>query len=122
MNVMARVFSRQPSAVRSARALSKMTKTEADRLGVRDLYRGLFRFADTSSNMAPVSTAEEEKWLQLWSVGLNNGRGPDALDAALNGDSVGVVGLFDAVQEAEKPIGQSSSHPVVLAMVSGKHR
>lgn len=90
------------SAVRSARALSKMTKTEADRLGVRDLYRGLFRFADTSSNMAPVSTAEEEKWLQLWSVGLNNGRGPDALDAALNGDSVGVVRSFDMPAEAER--------------------
>lgn len=94
------------SAVRSARALAKMTKAEADRLGVDGLWRSLFRFTDASSNMAPPRSGELEQWLQLRSVGLENGLGGDELDRMLNGDSVGVVGLFDAVQEAEKETSQ----------------
>ena len=91
------------SAVRSARALAKMTKGEAERSGLSEgVWRRLFRFTDASSNMAPPVAGELERWLLLESVGLGNGPGVDVLDRMLNGDSVGVVRLFDAGQAAEK--------------------
>ena len=45
-------------ATRSMRALSKMSKTEADALGVGAEYRTLFRFSDIASNMTPPSADE----------------------------------------------------------------
>ena len=64
------------SAVRSARALAKMTKAEGDRLGLAEgVRRSLFRFTDASSNMAPPVAGELKRWLRLVSVGLGNGKG-----------------------------------------------
>ena len=48
----ARGASAMVSATRSARALARMTKGEAARLGLTHCARRLFRFADASSNMA----------------------------------------------------------------------
>ena len=83
------------AASRSARALARMTKVEGARLGLSQVYRRLFRFADTSSNLAIPADGDEQKWLELASVNLENGGGDDWLDQMINGDSVGVVRQFD---------------------------
>lgn len=92
------------AASRSARAMARMTKTEAARLGLTSVCRRLFRFADTSSNLALPADGEAERWYELTSVGLCNGGGEDPIDAQMNGDSVGVVRVFDMPREAERAL------------------
>lgn len=81
--------------VRSSRALARMTKVEGLKSGLGNDARRLFRFADTSSNLFLPADGENERWLELHSVNLGNGRGDGVLDAMMNGDSVAVVRLFD---------------------------
>ena len=90
------------AASRSARALARMTKTEATRLGLLGVYRRLFRFADTSSNLALPADGEAERWYELASISLGNGEGAEAVDRLISGDSVGVVRVFDMPREAER--------------------
>lgn len=66
---------------RSARALARMTKVEALKLGIGEMRRRLFRFADGKNNLAPPADADT-RWLELASVDLPNG------------DAVGVVDVF----------------------------
>jgi hypothetical protein len=112
------------AASRSARALARMTSTEAAKLGLSDLARRLFRFTETSSNMF-LPAASDERWLELASIPLGNGGG-DALDAILKGDSVGVVRLFDMpaaaarVLEAATGAGESVTEACSLVdLVAG---
>lgn len=92
-------------ATRSMRALSKMTKGEADSagLGAGAEWRTLFRFSDISSNMAPPSADEDQQWMQIISVGLGNGEG-DAMDGFLKGDQVGVAKLYGARESRAKAL------------------
>lgn len=86
---------------RAARALAKMTKGEAQEMGVEEEgRRRLFRFADTSANLAPPS-GDAGEWMRLESIPLGNGGG-DGADRFLRGDSVGVVTLW----EREEPCGE----------------
>ncbi len=94
------------AASRSARALTRMTKLEATKLGLSAVARRLFRFAETSSNLALPPVNETSQWLELASVSLDNGPGEDAIDRRMNGDSVGVVRLFDMPAEAERLMGE----------------
>lgn len=82
------------AASRSARALAKMTKAEANGAGVsEEARRRLFRFADTSANLAPPS-GDAGEWMALVSVALGNGGG-DGADGFMRGDSVGVVARWE---------------------------
>lgn len=120
------------SAVRSARALAKMTKAEAMRLGLEGVRQSLFRFTDSQSNMAPPRSGELEQWFELRSERLCNGVGVDALEKALSGDSVQVVGLFDTAKAAEKemlalmkqdsPEGQAAEKSLLDELSSGDWR
>ena len=67
-----------------------------------EVARRLFRFTETSSNLFLPPAGEKAQWMELASVGLGNGAGEDALDKVMNGDSVGVVRLFDMPAEAER--------------------
>lgn len=75
---------------RSARALTKMQKGEAVKLGIEDRWQRFFRFGDGKNNLAPPAGASASGWMELVSVPLGNGGG-DGMDAVLDGDSVGVV-------------------------------
>jgi hypothetical protein len=81
------------ATVRSSRALARMTTQEAERLGLREFSRRLFRFTEVSSNLS-IPAPESQQWLELASVNLANGRG-DEMDKVVKGDSVGVVRVFD---------------------------
>lgn len=82
------------AAVRSSRALARMTVQEAEKAGLQDVARRLFRFTEVSSNLS-IPASESQQWMELASVNLNNGIGDD-MDKVIKGDSVGVVRLFDA--------------------------
>jgi hypothetical protein len=75
---------------RSARALAKMTKAEAGRLGLEHVRPFLFRFADGKANMAPPIATDDTAWMELRNVALGNGEG-SGVDALLTGDNVQVV-------------------------------
>lgn len=76
---------------RSARALTKMQKNEASKLGIETRWQRFFRFGDGKSNLAPPAGDDGRAgWMELVSVGLGNGAG-SGLDAVIDGDSVGVV-------------------------------
>lgn len=97
---------------RSARALTRMTAVEGQKLGLDEVRHRLFRFGDGKNNLAPPS-GEDTRWLELRSVGLGNGllsvdgsscamsgvEGGDGagalVDAAGRGDSVGVVTVYE---------------------------
>lgn len=98
---------------RSARAISKMTRQEAAKLGLEDRAGRLFRFSDGKNNLAPPADLSAA-WMQLVSVGLGNGRG-DGMEAVLNGDSVGVVALFDGAAQAAATAGHEGDMRAVLA-------
>ncbi|WP_158526639.1 AAA family ATPase [Phaeobacter inhibens] len=87
---------------RSARAISRMTKREAEDLGLENMLGRLFRFSDGKNNLAlPASGGTQ--WMKLASVGLGNGEG-EGLDRMVSGDSVGVVEIFgglDGVRDGE---------------------
>jgi hypothetical protein len=77
---------------RSARALTKMQKGEAARLGIESRWQRFFRFGDGKNNLAPPAGegALASGWMELVSVSLGNGEG-DGLERMMDGDSVGVV-------------------------------
>jgi hypothetical protein len=83
------------AAVRSSRALARMTEAEADKLGLRSVARRLFRFTEVSSNLS-IPAPESQQWMELASINLGNGGGEGGEDALVKGDSVGVVRLFNA--------------------------
>lgn len=95
------------SAARSARALARMTKGEGVRLGLDGgRARRLFRFADAQSNLALPAGADEE-WMELRSVDVGNGvvdlasgDGADADGWFVQGDSVGVVAIWEGAGTA----------------------
>ena len=70
-------------------------------MGLSGVARRLFRFADTSSNLALPAEGEAEAWFELKSVLLGNGlatresAGEGLMDRLMSGDSVGVVAQFD---------------------------
>jgi hypothetical protein len=69
-------------AARSIEVLNKMTKAEADNLGVDQHWR-YFSVDDGKANMAPLG---ERGWFKLASIGLGN-----CTDLYPEGDNVGVV-------------------------------
>lgn len=92
---------------RSARALTKMQKAEATKLGITDRWQRFFRFGDGKNNLAPPSGegALAHGWMEIVSVGLGNGSG-SGLDRIMDGDSVGVVAMRTAAQiQAEGALG-----------------
>jgi hypothetical protein len=89
-------------ATRSMRALSKMSATEAAAAGIGPEYRTLFRFSDVSANMAPPSD-EDQKWMQIVSVNLENGEG-DAMDRVMKGDQVGVATQYRVAEGQAKKL------------------
>ena len=88
---------------RSARAIARMTKQEAEKLGLEKRQRRMFRFADGKNNLA-LPAGDETDWFELASVQLGNGEG-SGVECLMNGDSVGVVtrwgGSSDAPVEAD---------------------
>lgn len=125
------------ATARSARAISRMTRPEAIRLGLENIARSLFRFSDGKNNLAPPADAGTD-WMRLLSVPLGNGPGgsefpPNAFEAGggpgasgpavadlaavLDGDSVGVVTLFSASAAAEEAakVGDDAERAAVLA-------
>lgn len=88
---------------RSARAIARMTKQEAEKLGLEKRQRRMFRFADGKNNLA-LPAGDEADWFELASVQLGNGEG-SGVECLMNGDSVGVVtrwgGSSDAPVEAD---------------------
>jgi len=84
---------------RSAKALSKMSRAEATKLGLDPDIRPYFKFGDAKNNLALVKAGGESEWFHLKSVQLGNGEGADAFERAADGDSVGVVTIakLDAV-------------------------
>jgi hypothetical protein len=102
---------------RSARALTKMTKAEASKLGLADggVWRRLFRFGDSKNNLAPPADLETS-WMQLVNTPLGNGSG-DALDAIRTGDQVGVVAVYDGVIEAAAALHDATERDLVLAAI-----
>lgn len=89
------------SAVRCSRALARMTKDEADKLGLTEVARRLFRFTEVSSNLS-IPAPESQDWMELTSINLNNGVGEDDLDKFTKGDSIGAVRMFDAPDTRRK--------------------
>jgi AAA domain/Bifunctional DNA primase/polymerase, N-terminal len=81
------------AAVRSSRALARMTAEESARHGLQDVMRRLFRFTEVSSNLS-IPAPESQQWMELASINLHNGIGDD-MDKVIKGDSVGVVRIFD---------------------------
>lgn len=110
------------AAARSARALSRMSKTDATKMGLVDVHRRLFHFADDKNNLAPPAPADGGQWFELASVALGNGAAamreggaPDAMTALLQGDSVGVVRRY--VLEARAHAVAVDEEAATLALV-----
>lgn len=89
------------ATARSARALARMSKADATKLGLSDARQRLFHFADGKNNLAPPAVADGGTWFELIGVALGNGGGVagegggvDGAAALLRGDSVGVVRRF----------------------------
>lgn len=109
------------AAVRSSRALARMTKDEAKSFSA-ETARRLFRFTEVSSNLS-IPAPDSQQWMELASVNLNNGVGDD-MDMPHKGDSVGAVRLFDtpaarqlAVAEA---VGDGARQAAVMAAISAQ--
>lgn len=98
---------------RSARALTKMSKAEASRLGLDDFYQRLFRFGDGKNNLALPAT-DETAWMELRSVQLGNGEG-EPVERMLTGDSVGVVTAYRLERGA--PAVAKDEKAAAIAMV-----
>nr|WP_160115835.1 AAA family ATPase [Bosea lathyri] len=114
------------AAARSARALSRMSKVDAVRMGLVDVHKRLFHFADDKNNLAPPAPADGGQWFELASVALGNGltldaggmagpEGADALTAIMSGDSVGVVRRY--VLEARTHAVAADDKASTLALV-----
>lgn len=103
---------------RSARALTKMQKGEAAKLGIESRWQRFFRFGDGKSNLAPPvgDGAMASGWMELVSVGLGNGAGK-GLDAVIDGDSVGVV-VARSAEDMQRE-GASGVAEVVGAVAGG---
>jgi hypothetical protein len=71
-----------------------MTQGEAQKAGVGDHYKRLFRFGDAKENLTPPPPGNRTEWMQLASQPLGNGRG-SVIDADITGDNVGVVSRFE---------------------------
>ncbi len=108
------------AAVRSSRALARMTQDEARGLGLQDVARRLFRFTEVSSNLS-IPAPESQQWLELASVNLNNGIGDDEMDKIMKGDSVGAVRVFDTKGATEEAIatviGDTNREEAVLSAI-----
>lgn len=78
---------------RSARAISRMSKREAEDLGLESMLGRLFRFSDGKNNLAPPAS-DATAWMKLENVSLGNGDG-DGLDKVVTGDQVGVVTVYE---------------------------
>lgn len=87
---------------RSARAITKMTAKEAEKIGLEDgAHLRYFRFSDAKNNLALPGDVGSD-WMKMESVGLGNGEGDDDLSRLMDGDSVGVVcheGRLDSAAE-----------------------
>lgn len=101
---------------RSARALTKMQKGEAVRLGITSRWQRFFRFGDGKNNLAPPAgdDALASGWMELVSVGLGNGAAEagDDLGAYVDGDSVGVV-VARTASEIEREGAQGLAESLV---------
>jgi hypothetical protein len=104
---------------RSARALTKMQKAEATRLGIEKNYQRFFRFGDGKNNLALPATDKTE-WMELVSVPLGNGAG-SGLDAVMNGDSVGVVAVR-RIEEATAAVDLNDREAAFAAIRAGEWR
>lgn len=80
------------AAVRSSRALAKMGKEEAEKSGMEDGWRRLFRLSDVDMSMA-LPDPHTENWFELASVDLLNGNDDEPM-----GDNVGAVRMWAASQ------------------------
>ena len=102
---------------RSTRALTKMTKGEAARLGLAEgSHKRLFRFGDAKNNLA-LPADERASWMELASVALGNGEGAaGSMDRAMNGDSVGVVTRWE-IPEASASL-PSDERSVALGLIA----
>lgn len=99
---------------RSARALTRMSKGEAARLGVdlAGVAGTLFRFGDGKNNLAPPMAGDDTRWFRTVGVSLGNGRFP-VLNADAEGsegaggadsDSVGVVTVYALSSDVAGPV------------------
>lgn len=104
---------------RSARALTKMQKGEAARLGLETVYRRLFRFGDGKNNLA-LPADERTDWMELASVPLGNGGG-DNLDAVMQGDIIGVVSRFK-MPEAAASVSSDEKSAALELIKAGEWR
>lgn len=103
---------------RSARALTKMSASEASRAGLEADRGRLFRFGDGKNNLA-LPAGADAVWYRLASVGLGNGVG-DGIEAVATGDSVGVVTVFEPPEPA--PARGEESDKILEALRRGEGR
>jgi hypothetical protein len=112
------------SAARAARVLTRMTKREAEKLGLLKKYKRLFRFADAASNMtAPVD--DEDRWMEIASIDLRNAQFDEAGAITRKSDMVGVVRVFDMATVATGSTGsdeEAREETCLAEMASGDWR
>lgn len=87
---------------RSARALTKMSKGEAARLGVdpSGVSGTLFRFGDGKNNLAPPMAGDDTRWFRTVGVSLGNGLSSVGEGA----DNVGVVTVYALSSDVAGPV------------------
>lgn len=102
---------------RSARAISRMSKREAEDLGLESMLGRLFRFSDGKNNLA-LPAGEATAWMKLESVNLGNGEGT-GLERVVSGDQVGVVTVYSGGTPGEA--GQSFGEGELDLLLAGVH-
>ena len=116
----ARGASAMVAASRSIRALSRMNDTDAKTLGLTPIAASLFRVTGMSGNMAPAAPDVRQRWYRLIGVAAGNGEG-DELDAAMTGDQVGVVTLFNSGEETKSMLKKAGAVGVEIEAAIRQH-
>lgn len=110
-----------PSATRAALVLARMTKREARPLGREKDYKGLFRVADAASNLA-AAPGDDDKWFEIKSVDLCNGRFDENGAQIKRSDRIGVAVVSatrgSADEEREPTPERQSQEAQALAMLA----
>lgn len=104
------------AAARPKRALAGMTKAEATRFGVDGSHYRFFRIGDERNNLA-LPAGETASWFELKSVPLGNGAGLTPVEKIMNGDSVGVVTVYEGRDLVAAAAGGEDEKAVVLGRI-----
>lgn len=109
------------AAARPVRAIAKLSKGEAVRMGLEAKAGRMFRFADGKNNLAPPADSDG-RWFEMVSVGLGNGVEGDGIDRLMSGDHVGVVTLYKGGAEVMGVVGAGAEAEAMNALRCGEWR